>query len=76
MENLRGLLGIRRIDRVRNAWINELCRVTKRVDKRIGESVLCWFSHIERIENDRIDKRVCVGDCMGSRLIGQPRESI
>ena len=27
MENLRGLLGIRRMDRVPNAWIRELCGV-------------------------------------------------
>ena len=25
MDNLRGLLGIRRMDRVLNAWIRELC---------------------------------------------------
>ena len=25
MENLRGLLGIRKMDRVPNAWIRELC---------------------------------------------------
>ena len=32
MENLRGLLGIRRMDRVPNARIRELWRVTKRVN--------------------------------------------
>ena len=40
MDNLRGLLGIRRMDKVLNAWIRELCRMTKRVDKRINEDVL------------------------------------
>ena len=35
MDNLRGLLGIRRMDRVPNARIRELCGVTKRVDERI-----------------------------------------
>ena len=29
MENLRGLLGIRRVDEVLNAWIRQLCRVMK-----------------------------------------------
>ena len=29
MDNLRGLLGIRRMDRVFNAWIRELCGVMK-----------------------------------------------
>ena len=35
MDNLRGLLGIRRMDRFPNARIRELCRVMKGVDNRI-----------------------------------------
>ena len=35
MDNLRGLLGIRRMDRVPNAWISELCRMKKGLDERI-----------------------------------------
>ena len=35
MDDLRGLLGIRRMDRVPNAWISELCGVRKGVDERI-----------------------------------------
>ena len=37
MDNLRGLLGIRRMDRVLNARIKELYRVTKGLDERIEE---------------------------------------
>ena len=33
MDNLRGLLGIRRIDRVPNARIRDLCGVKKGLDK-------------------------------------------
>ena len=54
MDNLRGLLGIRRMDKVPNTWIRELCRVIKGVDKKIDEGVLRWLSHMERMENDRI----------------------
>ena len=40
MDNLRGLLGIRRMDRVQNVRIRELCGVTKgEVDDRIDEGV-------------------------------------
>ena len=35
MDNLRGLLGIRRMDRVPNAGIMELCEVKKGLDERI-----------------------------------------
>ena len=34
MDNLRGLLDIRRMDRVLNARIRELCRVKKGLDSR------------------------------------------
>ena len=63
MDNLRGLLGVRRMDRVLNAHIRELCRVVKGVD----ESVLCWYGHIERMENDKIARRVYLGICVGSK---------
>ena len=36
----RGLLGIRRMDRVPKAWIRELCGVKKCLDDRIDEGVL------------------------------------
>ena len=57
IDNLRGLLGIRRMDRVLNAWIRELCRVMKEVDERIDEGVLLRFSYVKRME-DRITKKV------------------
>ena len=40
--NLRGLLGIIRMDRVLNTRIRELCGVIKGVDERIDEGVLWW----------------------------------
>ena len=61
VDNLRGLLGLRRMDKVQNARIRELCRVTKGVDEKIDEGVLRWFGHVERMENDRIAKRVYAG---------------
>ena len=40
MDNLRGLLGIRRIDKVPNARIWHLCGMTKGVGEKIDEGVL------------------------------------
>ena len=57
MDNLRGLLGIRRMDTVLNTRIRELCRVIEGVDESIDEGVLCWFSHMKRMENDMVTKR-------------------
>ena len=45
MDNHRGFLGIRRMDKVPNAQIRRLCGVTKGVDEKIDEGVL-------RVEND------------------------
>ena len=58
MDNLRGLLSIRRIDRVPNARIREMCRV-KGVDERTDEGIFRRFGHVERMENDRNTRRVC-----------------
>ena len=63
MDNLRGLLSVRRMDRVPNARIRELCEVTKGDDERTEDDVLWWFGHVERRENDWIAKRVlCRGE--------------
>ena len=66
--NLKGLLGIRRMDRVPNAWIRELCSVRKGLD----EGDIRWFEHVERMERVRIAKRVSVGECADSRSVGRP----
>ena len=65
---LRGLLGIRRMDRVLNEGIRELYGV-KSLDERIHEHVLWCFSYVERMERYRIAKRVYVGECAGSHSV-------
>ena len=74
MDNLRELLSIRRIDRVPNARITELCGVKKGLDERTDEGVLRWFSHVERMKRDRTAKRVYVEECAGTRSVGKPRK--
>ena len=53
MDNLKGLLGIRRMDRVPKERIRELCGVKKDQGERIDGGVLRWFGHVERVERDR-----------------------
>ena len=38
-----------------------------RSDERIHKGVLRWFGHVQKIENDRIAKRVYVGERGGIR---------
>ena len=51
------MLGIMRMYKIPR----QLCGVTKGSDEKIGEGVLQWFTHVERMENDKIAKsrRVC-----------------
>ena len=74
MDKIRSFLGIRRMDRVPNARIRELCGMAKGVNERIEEDVLHWFRHVERMEHDRIAKRLYVGEFIGSTSMGQPRK--
>ena len=71
MDNLRGLLCIRRMDRVPNAQIRKLCGV-----RRVWLKGLKVFSGsaMWRGWRDRIAKRVCVGKCAGSPSVGRPRK--
>ena len=66
MDNLRGLLSIKKMDRVPNAQIRELCKLKKGLDERIDEGLLRWFGHMERMERDRIAMRVYAGVCADS----------
>ena len=72
MDNLRGLLGTRRMDKVPNSRIRQLCGVTKGVDKKIDKGVLRWFGNVGRMKNDRNAKRVFVRECDGSCSMGRP----
>ena len=62
------------MDKAPNARIRKLSGVTKGVDEKIDEGVLRWLGHVERVENDRIAKRVYVGEYAGSRSVGRPRK--
>ena len=49
MDNLRGLLGIRRMTTAPNAWIRRMYVVINGVNERIDKIVLRWLGLIERI---------------------------
>ena len=41
---------------------------------RSEEGPRWWFCHVERMERDRIAKRVSVGEWAGARSVGRPRK--
>src|SRR5678815_335511 len=67
MDNLRSVLGVRRIDKMRNERIGELCGAKKRVNERINESTLRLFGHVERMNDSRLVKRMYSCECVGNR---------
>ena len=46
----------------------------KGLDERIYEGVLQWLSHVERMENDRIAKRVYIRDSAGNHSVCRSRK--
>ena len=50
IDNLIGLLGIRRMDKIPNARIRELWGLSKSLHERIDEGFLRWFCHAKRVE--------------------------
>ena len=44
----------------------------KGLDERIEEGILWWFGHVERMERNKITKRVYVGKCARSHSVGRP----
>ena len=69
-------MGIRRMDKIPNARIRELCGMTKGENEKIDKGILRRFGHVERMENDRIAKRVYVGGWAGRRSVGRPRRRL
>src|SRR5678815_2173447 len=76
MDNLKGVLDVRRIEKMRNERIRELCGVKKGVNERINESMLRWFGHVERMNDSRLIKRMHNGECVGNRPAARPKKWI
>jgi hypothetical protein len=65
---LRWSCGVTRLDRIRNKVIRNKIKVTE-ISKKIQESRLRWFRHVERREEDYVGKRTA-----GRRGRGRPKK--
>ena len=65
MNNLMGVLCLRRINKMRNEGVRELCGVKKGINERINESTLRWFGHVERMDDSLLVKQIYSGECTG-----------
>merc|ERR1712002_1206017 len=67
--------GRRRIDRVLNVEIREMCGKNVSVSERMDQGILMWFGHVERMGNERLVKRVYDSEVRGVSRIGRLRKS-
>ena len=58
MKGLRAICGLRRVDRVRNERIREMCGWNRGIVGRAEKRVLRWFGHMCRMDESRMVGRV------------------
>ena len=73
MRCLRSMAGVSRMDRVRNEVVRQRTGVEIELGTRVDMNVLRWFGHVERMENERLLKRVMNARVNGRGARGRPR---
>ena len=58
MKCLRSMTGVSRLDRVRNEVVRARTGVWRELAARVDMNVLRWFGHVERMDNERLLKKV------------------
>lgn len=74
MKYLRGVMGVTRIDRVRNSDIREELKIPA-ITEFIEERQLSWWGHLQRAKEDRQVKRIWEARVKIKRGRGRPKES-
>ena len=73
MKCLRSLVGVSRIDRVRNEDMRRRAGIKRELASRADQRVLRWFGHVERMDEHRMARRVLMAEVSGGRVRGRPR---
>ena len=73
MKCLRSLVGVSRMDRVRNEEVLRRAGIERELASRADQRVLRWFGHVERKDEYRMARRVLMADVSGGRVRGRPR---
>ena len=62
MKCLRSLVGVSRMDRVRNEVARRRAGIENESASRANQRVLIWFGHTERINEYRMGRRMLMAD--------------
>ena len=67
------LVGVSRMDRVRNEKVRRGAGVERELASRADQRVLRWIGHLERMDEYRMARRVLMAEVSGGRVRGRPR---
>ena len=73
MKYLRSMTGVSWLDRVGNELISARTGVKSELAARVDMNVLRWFGHVERMDNERLLKKVMNVKVDGRSAGGRPR---
>ena len=73
MKCLRSLVGMSRMDRVRNEEVIRLAGIERELASRGDRRVLRWFVHVERMDESCMTLWVLMAEVSGGRVRGRPR---
>ena len=72
MKYLRSMVGVSRMDRVRNEEVRRRAGIERELASRADQRVLRWFGHVERMDEYRIARRVLMAEVSGGRVRRRP----
>ena len=70
MKCLRNLVGVSRMDRVRNEEVHRRAGKERELASRVDQRVLRWFGHVERMDEYRMARRVLMAESVGDGYEG------
>ena len=70
---LRSLVGVSRMDRVRNEEVHRRVGIERELVSRADQRVLRWFGLVERMDESRMARRVMMVEVRGLWVRGRPR---
>ena len=73
MKCLGSLVGLSRMDRVRNKEVRRKAVIRRELASRADQIIFRRFGHVERMDEYRMEKRVLMAEVSGGQVRGRPR---
>ena len=73
MKCLRSVVGVSRMDRVRNEEVRRRAGIERELASKADQRVFRWFRHVERMNEYRMARRVLMAKVSGGRVRGRRR---